>query len=631
MFTSILIMFPITTYTGVIFLRIFAWCFIYHDPSHIFGGSGSTFAITTVLILIIEIIIYFIIKPFDKMIEKIKKENYKPTDEEKKKCLSSYRKFIIAIVIGNIIGFIVGQSSSTIVEAILGLTEFNPYLFGICLAQSIGVGANCALVIICLVNELMANYRVLLDIKSIKGFEKNKNASIRNYLLLTCICAVYLTMTNMIVVPAGLIYEPMGKGIPHIAMYIRQVMLAVFLNVIFCFIPYIIVLIGLKKRIRSTTDVIKSISEGGDLSTRIKLSMLDDFGQMLGSINDVMENLTSMLKDITQGTDSVNNSAQELSSISNVAGEAIQKVNSAFENINSEVSNQNSAIQNVSENANALVQGVKVVIRNVDEQAKTLKENSESIMRMTDNISDVAQLAQQADQLSKTLTMTSEQGNEALQAAVDMISLIAQSAEEVQDVIKQIQTIASQTNLLSMNASIEAAHAGEAGKGFSVVADEVRKLAGESAVSAKNIQIQMKEMAQKVKDGVQTINNAGEAFKVIARQVNETTQLVGTISTQTESQRTDAEMTMTKIKELLSSLESLSVITTKQGEYANSLMAAMDSVLESSSKTAAVIGESNSATEDLKNVLNSVEHSVNGNISAVETMKSSVSNYKIAE
>ena len=178
-FTSFLIMFPITTYLGVIFLRITAWCFVYRDTSHIFGGAGSTFAITTGLIVAVAAIIYFIIRPFETVVRKIRNEGYVPTYEDKKICLSSYRKFIIAVIVGNVIGFIIGQSTSTIVESILGINPINPPLFGICLAQSIGVGANCALIIICGINELLGKYRVMLDIKSTKGFENFTNASIR--------------------------------------------------------------------------------------------------------------------------------------------------------------------------------------------------------------------------------------------------------------------------------------------------------------------------------------------------------------------------------------------------------------------------------------------------------------------
>lgn len=627
-FLSFLIMFPLVTYIGVFFLRITAWCFVYRNPIHIIVGSGSTFMITTGLIAVVALITYFNIRPFDKVIKKIKNEGYVPTEDEKKKCLASYRKFIITVVVGNIIGFIIGQSSSTIVEALLGINPIQPYLFGICFAQSIGVGAVCALISICIINELMGRYRVFLEIKMIRGLEKYRNASIRTYLTLTFIAAVYLSMIDLMAVPTGLLNSAEHSS-QFLGIYIKDALLAIFLNATFCSIPFFTVLYGLKKRINSTTQVIDDISQKGDLKKRINLSLLDDFGFMIGSINELMDNLTEMLKDIQNGTDTVNTSAQELSSLSSVAGDALQKVTSAFENINTEVTNQNTAIKNANTNATALVEGVNVVIKNVGDQTDALKENSNSIVKMTENISNVAQLAQEADNLSKALTFTSEQGKQALQASVETVSMIAQSADEVQSIIKEIQAIAAQTNLLSMNASIEAAHAGDSGAGFSVVANEVRKLAGESAASAKNIQEQMKEMSEKVKAGVVTINNAGESFKAIAEQVEKTAALIGTISSETENQRTGAESTMKNIQDLLSSIENLRSLTMQQGEYAGSLMTAMDSVLDSSTKTASVIGASNSATSDLRNVLVSVEHSVSGNLSAVETMKESANIFKI--
>lgn len=628
-FSAFGIMFPLVTYLGVIFLRITAWCFIYRNPVYIFKGSGSTFLITTGLIAAVAFICYRIIRPFDSTIKRIKTEGYVPTDDEKRKCLSSYRKFIIAVIVGNIIGFIIGQSTSTIVEAVLGISSLNPFLFGMCLAQSIGVSGVCALITICAINELMGRYRVLLKIQNLEGFEENKNASIRTYLLMTVVVAIYISMVDMICVPAGRLFNGQETGFANLSGYIKDVLLAAFLSIAFSTPPFIIILTGLKGRINNTTRVIQDIASKGDLQQRINLSLLDDFGIMIGSINSLMDKLSAMLQSIQQGTDTVNSSAQELSSISSVAGQAIHKVNAAFDNISSEVCTQNNAIRNASQNANALVDGVNTVIQNVGEQAEALKQNSDSIMRMTENISNVAILAQEADKVSKALLQTSEQGKEALLASVEVISVIEQSSKEVQSVIKQIQSIASQTNLLSMNASIEAAHAGASGAGFSVVANEVRKLAGESAESAKNIQTQMKGMSAKVREGVNTINNAGEAFKVVADQVDKTAHLIGTISSETENQRQGAELTMSNIRELLNSIESLKALTSQQGEYAGSLMSAMDSVLDSSAKTASVITESNSATHDLSNVLSSVENSVNGNLSAVESMKDSVNIFKI--
>ena len=628
-FLSFLIMFISLTYLGVLTLRINAWTFVYCDTSHILGGSLSTFLITTALIAIVAVIEYFIIRPFDRTIRKIKEEGYRPSPDEVKKCLGSYKKFITTVVVGDIMGFIVGQSATTVVEAIMGINTVNLYLFGICMAHSIAIGFTCVMIIVCSINEVMGQKRKFLEIKSLEGMDGYRTGNVVKYLCLSFGGAVILTAVDMLMVGVGLVNNPPSDGISQLPLFYRWAVIAFVINIIWTSICFIVVVYGLKKRITSTKNIIDDITSKGELKTRINISMLDDFGSMVGSINLLMDKLTQMIRNIQDGTESVNHSARELSDVSDVAGNAIGRVNTAFENISLEVSSQSAAITQAHQNVNALADEVDTVRKNVSEQTAALKENSESISEMTRNIANVADIARKADELSKRLTETSLQGKEALQVSVEMITQIQQSSVEVQKVIKDIQTIARETNMLSMNASIEAAHAGSFGGGFSVVANEVGNLAGESARSAKNIQNSMKEMAEKISQGVDTINNAGKAFMDIASKVEETAGLINTISRATEEQKASADINMNNIQNLLQSIENLNSLTTEQSHQAGELINAMDSVVSSSKKTESVLLQSNSATSDLKNVLKSVETTVSGNLSAVENMNKSVNVFSL--
>lgn len=630
-FWSFLCIFWPLTYIGITYLRIFAFSFIYRNPQYILGDSAQTYIIATGLIVIVAVVAYIVIKPFDECIKKIKADPfYKPTLDEKKKCAASYKKLLITTIIGDVMGFVVGQSASTLVEHFSGVQKLNPGLFAICLSEGIGVGAICALIVVCFINSsIMGKYREMLEIQSMDGFEKMASLPTTTYILMIFIAGMYLVAVSMIGVPAGLLREPVATGDEHVLYFLKNSIWAALLAIAFVCIPMFIVIRGLRKRITSTTVILKDISDKGDLKTRINISMLDDFGYMIGAINNVVNTLSNMLATVKDGTNRVNESANSLSAMKTTANDVLVKVNGAFSNISNEVIKQNEGIHKANSNVDALVVGVDKVVQSFNTQVKTLEDNSAALTQINQSITNVANMATEADVLSKELSETSENGNEALRACVQVIKDIQGTFGEVTTIVNKIQEIASQTNLLSMNASIEAAHAGEYGVGFAVVADEVRNLAGVSSENAKNIQVYMKDMTKMIDEGVETINNAEKSFEEIALKVQKCVEIMGIINNATDEQKISAGNTITNINELLASIEALNKLTDEQGQHAKELQEAMNSVIESTQNTGNVLSESDSATTELKDVLSNVEENINNNLDAVKSMQSSVDIFTI--
>jgi methyl-accepting chemotaxis protein len=208
----------------------------------------------------------------------------------------------------------------------------------------------------------------------------------------------------------------------------------------------------------------------GDLSTNIDDELPGDLNDLRRAYNRSLEQLRDLVTQIQTVTSEVESAAAEISS----------------------------GTCDLSERTEQAASSLEETAASTEEMAATVRQNAEN--------------AKNADQLANAANQTASKGGQVVERAVAAMSGIENSAQKITDIIGVIDEIAFQTNLLALNASVEAARAGEAGKGFAVVAQEVRQLAQRSAQAASDIKTQIQDSNSQVKDGVQLVNQAGEAL-----------------------------------------------------------------------------------------------------------------------
>ncbi len=233
---------------------------------------------------------------------------------------------------------------------------------------------------------------------------------------------------------------------------------------------------------------------GGDLSKRIEADLQGSLGDLKNHANRTADQLAEIVAQIQTATSEVDNAAAEISSGTSDLSERTEQ-----------------AASNLEETA-----------ASTEEMAATVRQNAEN--------------AKNADQLAETANQTACKGGKVVEQAVVAMSGIEASAQKITDIIGVIDEIAFQTNLLALNASVEAARAGEAGKGFAVVAQEVRQLAQRSAQAASDIKTLIQDSNSQVKDGVQLVNQAGEALGDIVGSIGKVTGIVREISSASQEQ-----------------------------------------------------------------------------------------------
>jgi methyl-accepting chemotaxis protein len=158
-----------------------------------------------------------------------------------------------------------------------------------------------------------------------------------------------------------------------------------------------------------------------------------------------------------------------------------------------------------------------------DGQAASVSESSAAIEEMLASIKSIESVTEAKKRLSDGLAALASEGRNAMASTLSEIGGIEKSAEHILGSAKVIADIASRTNLLAMNASIEAAHAGEFGRGFAVVADEIRKLAETAASNSKSISDSLKTVAQKISRTAETSKRTGEAIAQIIEGIGDVT------------------------------------------------------------------------------------------------------------
>ena len=627
-FSTFVIVLLTVTYASVLTLRWFALEFIYNDVAAMWGGTLPNIMVASLLLFIAVAIGYYIARPFDRVIKQIKAENRKATEEEVLICLKSYKGIIGLIIVANVIGFFIGQIAIVILGIVNGS---NVYYFSrvfLVIAQAMAFGGISAITAIKVVDYLLIKKRQMLGISSTAGY-KGRTFGITVSIGLVFFISLYFLGMNMLTVPYGILLESHNGTFQGdlLEAFFKKGALCIVLSMIIGAVPFITVLHGLSKRIKVTRRLLNKIADNGDLTERIDITVVDDFGLLISSINKLIAKLNSMIKDFKTETGSVTESAKILSQSAQYATGALGVVSHSLQHIDKNSKRQSELVEITDENIMLLADSIDTVKLHVTQQTESVQSISAAISKMTNSISDVAETARQAQFVSQGLSERSEIGNTAVEHAVSTMKEIQTVSEEVRKLLLVIQGIAAQTNLLSMNAAIEAAHEGEFGAGFAVVADEVRSLASSSSSSARDIQSKIKEMMEKTKAGVEAIVSAGAAFQGIRDNVVENAKLVKNIYDAMMEQNQDASATKSAADEMVEAIHAIRDLAEEETESAGKLRESMQSVVEASKSTVMAVQESLEATENMKGTVSQVDISAECNKESIEKIHSHVEQF----
>ncbi|TVQ27505.1 MAG: hypothetical protein EA382_03510 [Spirochaetaceae bacterium] len=202
---------------------------------------------------------------------------------------------------------------------------------------------------------------------------------------------------------------------------------------------------------------------------------------------------------------------------------AIDGIAKSIEHVDAESTELSVRVQAAATVIADILSSITTVAGLIEDQASAVAESSAAVEQMAASISSVARIAEERERSSDALRAVTERGGEYIESTAEVIGQVGQSADAMLETIELINQIASQTNLLAMNAAIEAAHAGEYGKGFAVVADEIRRLSETVSESSRTISAGLKESVDRITAAMDASTAAGSSFEEISRDVNAAT------------------------------------------------------------------------------------------------------------
>ena len=299
---------------------------------------------------------------------------------------------------------------------------------------------------------------------------------------------------------------------------------------------YIIVHLSIKP-LRKVRENINEIATGNaDLTKRISVSSKDEVGEVVAGFNKFTEKLQTIVSGVKNSKNTLMQAGEDMDASAQDTADSIAQILENISHVHKQISSQSESVNQTASAMNEIMANVESFEKMMTSQSENVSQASSAVEQMIGNIASVNSSVEKMAESFGELQNDAQNGARKQEAVNEKISHIESQSELLQEANKAIASIASQTNLLAMNAAIEAAHAGEAGKGFAVVADEIRKLSETSSLQSATIGEQLSSIQTAINAVVEATERGVDGYTSLANEIKVTDNLVHQIKTAMQEQ-----------------------------------------------------------------------------------------------